>query len=78
MGSMLLIEASIIKNTVYSYRPNERIEFIGNKNGMVKRINNKTELKEKLSNDEIENFSVTNSMFSGSTKHIINLIQANL
>jgi hypothetical protein len=78
MGSMLLMEASIIKNTVYSYRPNERIEFIGNKNGMVKKIHNKMELKERLSNDEIENFSVTNNMFSGSTKHIVNLIQENL
>lgn len=78
MGSMLLMEASIIKNTVYSYRPNEKIEFIGNKNGMVKKIHNKMELKERLSNYEIENFSVTNNIFSGSTRNIVNLIQKSL
>jgi len=78
MGSMLLIEASIVKNTVYSYRPNEKIEFIGNKNGMVKKIHNKVELKERLSNYEIENFSVTNNIFSGSTRNIINLIYKSL
>lgn len=78
MGSMLLMEASIIKNTVYSYRPNEKIEFIGNKNGMVNKIHNKMELKEKLSNNEVENCSVTNNIFSGSTKRIINLIQTSV
>ncbi len=75
MGSMLLIEASIIKNTVYSYRPNEKIEFIGNRNGMVKKIHNKMELKKKLSNYETKNFSVANNVFSGSTRNIVNLIQ---
>jgi CDP-glycerol glycerophosphotransferase (TagB/SpsB family) len=78
MGSMLLMEASMIRNTVYSYRPNEKIEFIGNKNGMVKKIHNKMELKEKLSNYEIENFSVTNNIFNGSTRNIVNLIQKSL
>ncbi len=75
MGSMLLIEASIIKNNVYSYRPNETIEFIGNKNGMVKKIHSKAELKRELSNYESEDFSVTNNTFLGSTKNIVNLIK---
>jgi len=78
MGSMLLIEASIINGAVYSYRPNEKIEFIGNKNGMVKKIHNKIELKEKLSTYKAESFVVTNNVFIGSTKNIINVIQKSL
>jgi hypothetical protein len=75
MGSMLLLEASLIKNSVYSYRPNERLSFIGNINGMVKPIHNKIELREKLSNCEIENYSLINNVFDGSTENILKLIQ---
>jgi len=75
MGSMLLLEASLIKNQVYSYRPNEKIEFIGNKNGMVKKIHNKSELKKKLLNSKDVNITIEKNMFIGSTENIVNLIK---
>jgi hypothetical protein len=78
MGSMLLLEASLLTNSVYSYRPNEKIEFIGNKNGMVKKIYNSADLKKKLSVIEKQNFTVINNIFSGSTKFIKSLIKKSI
>lgn len=76
MGSMLLIEASLVKNLVYSYRPNEKIEFIGNKNNMTIKLNNKENLK-KIFN--IKNRVRTlNNMFKGSTQRIQKLIKEEL
>ena len=77
MGSMLLLEASLIKDTVYSYRPNERVQFVGNKTGMVKKIKDKIELKKVLTNFETEINSIKYNYFQGSTNYISNLLKYN-
>jgi len=76
MGSMLLLEASLIKKNVYSYRPNEKNTFIGNINGMVRKINNIQELQEKLLILDKEYYSREKNIFDGSTENIIKLIES--
>ena len=78
MGSMLLIEASLIKNNVYSYRPNEKNTFIGNRNGTIKKINDIEELREKLVYLARENVTSVSKMFDGSTKKIVTLLESYL
>lgn len=38
LGSMLLIELSFLSNNVFTYRPNEKSEFIGNKLGVTRNL----------------------------------------
>ena len=49
MGSMLLIEAGMIRNDVISYRPNEKFEFVGNKYKITKLVKTLRSLKTELS-----------------------------
>jgi hypothetical protein len=78
MGSMLLIEAAMTESNVYSYRPNEKISFVGNTNGMVKKINNTKELKAMLAlSKSSNNFKVINK-FKGSTSKIVQNLQSYL
>jgi len=77
MGSMLLLEASFLRDSVYSYRPNEKIEFIGNKNGMTIKVSNRDELKQVLDNKYKQNRIITNK-FQNSTQNILNIIQENI
>ena len=60
------------------FNSDEKIEFIGNKNGMVKKIYNSADLKKKLSVIEKQNFTVINNIFSGSTKFINSLIKKSI
>lgn len=70
MGSMLLIEASLIRSDVMSFRPHQKIEFVGNKMGLTQLIE-KEELLTKIFSHEIE---VKNELkhfnFEGSTERI--------
>ena len=75
---MLLIEAAMTESNVYSYRPNEKISFVGNTNGMVKKINNTKELKAMLAlSKSSNNFKVINK-FKGSTSKIVQNLQSYL
>lgn len=75
MGSMLLLEASLFRNSVYSYRPNETVKFIGNKNNMTIHIKNKEILKSLLQGKHKGKNKITKNNFIGSTKNIIKLMQ---
>lgn len=75
MGSMLLLEASLLKANIHSYRPNETIKFIGNKNGMTIHIKNKKELKKIMKNNYSKKDKVIKNNFIGSTNNIIKFIQ---
>jgi hypothetical protein len=44
MSSMMLLEIAMIREAVISYRPNEAIEFIGNKLGYTTKIEDKIQL----------------------------------
>ena len=46
MGSMFLIETALFRSDIISFRPNERIEFIGNKLKITKKITDKTTLNQ--------------------------------
>lgn len=75
MGSMLLLEASLLRDNVYSYRPNELIEFIGNKNGMTIEIKDKKELKDVLYGEFKSRTQMVKNNFIGSTDNIVKLIE---
>ena len=74
MGSMLLIEAAKTRKDVISYRPNEKMTFIGNQMGVTKLISNREELmavifgKVEVSND------LVGSRFTGSMNKILSVV----
>lgn len=51
MGSMFLIEASLFRKDIISLRPNEKINFIGNKLKLTNKITNKSELHHFIKNN---------------------------
>lgn len=73
MGSFLLIEVALMGRKVYSYRPNQTIDFIGNIISLTNLVDNKLMLKEVLKNNLYENINVNNK-FDGSIKKILNFI----
>lgn len=75
MGSMLLLEASLLRANVFSYRPNEIVEFIGNKNNMTVYIQNKNELKNIIQDKNLLKNKITKNNFIGSTSKIIKFIK---
>jgi hypothetical protein len=78
MGSMLLIEAAMTETNVYSYRPNEKIGFVGNKNGMVNKIYNQKDLKAKLALYANTNNTKIVNKFKGSTEMIVQYLNSYL
>ena len=77
MGSMLLLEASFLRDSVYSYRPNEKLEFIGNINGMTIKLSNEDELKITSEGKNTE-YKILSNKFINSTQNILNIIQENI
>ena len=73
MGSMLLLEAALIRNDVISYRPNENFSFIGNKSKLTKLIKNKKNLELEI-NKRKSKIIFKNVLFRNSTKKIVNFI----
>jgi len=74
MGSILLLEASLIRGDVYSYRPNERIKFIGNRNGMTIPIKNRAMLKRVL-NGKIKRGKNFKNPFFKTTDKILDILE---
>tara|TARA_B110000114_G_scaffold176208_1_gene206602 strand:- start:16479 stop:17462 length:984 start_codon:yes stop_codon:yes gene_type:complete len=76
MGSMFLIEASFFRNDIISYRPNEKIPFIGNDINMTKLITTKHELELLLSSSSNYKTKLkANNYHKGSLDKILNFIK---
>ena len=77
MGSMLLLEASLHRNDVISFRPNASKKFIGNTLGVLTEINREKELIPALRfGVKANNNSAMN--FKGSKKRITNFLRSML
>lgn len=75
MGSMFLMEAAFLRDDIISYRPNQQMEFIGNKMGVSRLCQRKEELADLFqSRNKIHN-TFLKEQFSGSTSRIVNFIQ---
>lgn len=70
MGSILLIEASLVRSDIISFRPNQKIEFVGNKMGITKLIESEDLLKKVF----LHQVNIKNDLnyfdFKGSTERI--------
>jgi hypothetical protein len=75
MGSMFLIEASLFRSDIISFRPNQRYPFIGNQLGACSLFEDISLLKEHI----LKGGRISNRDFHlevlGSTERIINLIK---
>ncbi len=77
MGSMLLLEASLHRNDVISFRPNASKQFIGNTLGVLTEINREKELISALRfGVKANNSSAMN--FKGSKKRITSFLRSML
>ena len=78
MGSIFLIEASMFRKDIISFRPNEKIEFIGNKVGLTNKIINNLELQMFIHdmNNNNNNNNLQND-YSDKTSEIINNLYYN-
>ncbi len=75
MGSMLLLEAALIRQSVISYRPCDKIEFIGNRLGLTYKVSNKEDLRHVLQhNSNHFHNKLLSHQYSGSAKNIMNCI----
>ena len=75
MGSMLLLEASLHRNDVISFRPNANKQFIGKTLGVLTEINREKELISALRfGVKANNSSAMN--FKGSKKRITNFLRS--
>ena len=73
--SKTLIELSLFRNDIYSYRPNARINFFGNRIGSTKKIENLNSLKEIFIKYKIKNNNKNfKKKFTGSKKKICTFI----
>ena len=71
---MLLIEAAKTRKDVISYRPNEKMTFIGNQMGVTKLISNREELMSVIFGEiEVSN-DLVGSRFTGSMKKILSVV----
>ena len=76
MGSMLLLEISLIRELIISYRPNEAIEFIGNKLGYTTKIKDKVQLERALKGSSHFRNSSLEINYKGSRKKIVDTIMS--
>ena len=75
MGSMLLLEAALFRDDIISYRPNEKISFIGNRISATYMIKDKKHLKHAI-HDEIKSRPGSyKKKFIGSSDRIISFIK---
>ena len=78
LGSMLLLEMSVQRQDILSYRPHDLIGFVGNSIGVTTLVADKGKLVEILRGDKkVHNFSLKEK-FNGSTKRIVNFIKGQL
>ena len=78
MGSMFLIEASMFRSDIISLRPNEKVEFIGNKTGITNKITNVSELYGFIKNNSVKKFDNKCKFFYlDKTPEIINKLYFN-
>lgn len=75
MGTILLVEASFFRNDVISYRPNEQVDFYGNRTGLTFAAKNKHELQQILYGEKIVTNLRPNEKYKGSREKIINFIK---
>lgn len=78
MGSMFLIESSLHRHDIISYRPDEKIVFAGNKIGASYLITDKNELREVLSGKKKIKNRGLKQRFSGSTNRIAEFVMEKL
>ena len=76
MGSMLLIEAAKTRTDVISYRPGQRMTFVGNEMGVTQLVRNRAELMSVISGETKVCNDLVGSRFSGSMKKIITVVNA--
>lgn len=74
MGSIFLIEASMFRKDIISFRPNEKTEFIGNKLGLTNKVTNNLQLKMFISGNNKNN---NKNNFTDKTSEIINNLYYN-
>tara|TARA_B100000780_G_scaffold273706_1_gene237635 strand:+ start:972 stop:1952 length:981 start_codon:yes stop_codon:yes gene_type:complete len=78
MGSMFLIEASMFRSDIISLRPNEKVEFIGNKTGITNKITNVSELDGFIKNNSVKKFdNKCKNFYLDKTPEIINKLYFN-
>jgi len=78
MGSMLLMEAAVLRDVVISYRPNDKKGFIGNRIGATILVQDKqslNEIFEKGIKFDKSNFA---EKFKGSTERIVDFVKGYL
>ena len=76
MGSMLLIEAGLIRNDVISYRPSEHFKFVGNEYKITNLARTIKELQNKINSSKKRMRS--KKIFKNSTKKITNFLNSTL
>lgn len=76
MGSMLLLEVALIRQPVVSYRPHERVAFIGNRLNFTEKIIKKEDLKQALLCESSLRTQPLADQYSGSAKNIVDSIVA--
>lgn len=74
MGSMFLIEASLFREDILSYRPNQQKDFIGNQMGLTCLIQDKNELRKVFSGERRIKNQTAVKKFDGSLQRIQNII----
>ena len=74
MGSMLLIEAAKTRKDVISYRPNEKMTFIGNQMGVTKLISDRGDLTSVIRGNMTVSNDLVGSRFRGSMEKILSAV----
>ncbi len=74
MGSILLLEIALMRQSVISYRPNEQVSFVGNRLGFTKKIMNREDLQQALKKNSPMRENQLSNQYVGSTTKIINSI----
>ena len=76
MGSMLLLEASLIRSDIVSYRPNEQTSFFGNEIGVTHKVTSKNMLSSILSGRTKVNNKEFGKVFLGSRERVLQFIRS--
>ncbi len=78
MGSMLLIEAGLIRNDVISFRPSERFRFVGNDYKITNLVKSDKVLKNKIFSINNRKTMRNKSIFTNSTLKIIRFLNSKI
>ena len=78
MGSMFLIEASLFRNDIISYRPNQKQLFIGNQLGVCVLLDDFIKLKDFISQKRTIHNKELSLDYNSSTNKFINFIKSEI